>query len=119
LKKEGTRRGPSPFAERVLALVDQVPRGNVVTYGDVARLLGTSAPRGVGQVLARWGADVPWWRVVCADGTPPHPHASEALRQLARERVPLLPGRSAVDLSRARWKGPSETCTRRGPRGTS
>ena len=95
---------PSAFAERVLALVDEVPRGAVVTYGDVARMLGTKGPRSVGSVLARWGDEVPWWRVVRADGSPPREHATEALRQLGRERVPLLPGRTAVDLHRARWR---------------
>jgi alkylated DNA nucleotide flippase Atl1 len=94
----------SEFAERVLALVDMVPRGAVVTYGDVARMLGTRSPRSVGQVLARWGAEVSWWRVVRADGSPPPEHAAEAMPQLVRERVPLLPGGAAVDLTRARWK---------------
>jgi alkylated DNA nucleotide flippase Atl1 len=112
------RRGPtgdiSEFAERVLALVDRVPRGSVVTYGDVARMLGTRSPRSVGQVLARWGADVSWWRVVRADGTPPPEHSAEAMPQLVRERVPLLSGRAAVDLHRARWKGAKGTAPRPG-----
>ena len=102
----------SEFAERVLTLVDQVPRGAVVTYGDVARMLGTRSPRSVGQVLARWGAEVSWWRVVRADGTPPPEHAAEAMPQLARERVPLLSGGAAVDLTRARWKGAKGAVTR-------
>jgi alkylated DNA nucleotide flippase Atl1 len=101
----GATGNVSAFAERVLALVDQVPRGAVVTYGDVATMLGTRSPRSVGQVLAHWGDEVSWWRVVHADGSPPPNHAAAAMRQLARERTPLLPGREAVDLDRARWKG--------------
>jgi alkylated DNA nucleotide flippase Atl1 len=89
----------------VLALVDKVPRGTVVTYGDVAEILGTGSPRSVGQVLARWGVEVAWWRVVRADGTPPPGHAAAALQRLVRERVPMLPGRTAVNLNRARWEG--------------
>jgi alkylated DNA nucleotide flippase Atl1 len=115
-----TARGePSAFAERVLALIDNVPRGTVVTYGDVARMLGTRSPRSVGQVLARWGGEVSWWRVVRADGRPPPEHAADALHQLVRERVPLLPGRTAVDLNRARWKGTKRTDPRRGRGRTS
>jgi alkylated DNA nucleotide flippase Atl1 len=120
---QGGRRAatanPSAFAERVLALVDKVPRGTVVTYGDVATMLGTRSPRSVGQVLARWGAEVSWWRVVHADGTPPPEHAADALDQLARERVPLHPGRAAVDLNRARWKGTKRTYPRQRRRRTS
>jgi alkylated DNA nucleotide flippase Atl1 len=110
----GTRGEVSEFAERVLALVDKVPRGSVVTYGDVARMLGSRSPRSVGQVLARWGAEVSWWRVVRADGTPPPEHSAEAMPQLVRERVPLLAGGAAVDLTRARWKGAKGTASRPG-----
>jgi alkylated DNA nucleotide flippase Atl1 len=67
-------------------------------------MLGTRSPRSVGQVLAYWGAEVSWWRVVRADGTPPPQHSAEALRRLTRERVAMLPGRAAVDLNKARWK---------------
>ena len=112
--RRGAMGDVSEFAERVLALVDMVPRGTVVTYGDVARMVGTRSPRSVGQVLARWGADVSWWRVVRADGTPPPEHAAEAMFQLVRERVPLLSGRAAVDLNRARWNGTKGTVSRPG-----
>jgi alkylated DNA nucleotide flippase Atl1 len=114
--RRGATGEVSEFAERVLALVDMVPRGTVVTYGDVARMLGTRSPRSVGQVLARWGAEVSWWRVVRADGTPPPEHSAEAMPQLVRERVPLLSGRAAVDLNRARWKGVEGTAGRPGRR---
>lgn len=58
--------------ERVLAVVELVPRGSVVTYGDVAGLAGTSARR-VGAVMSAYGSGVPWWRVVNASGElPPH-----------------------------------------------
>ena len=95
---------PTPFAERVLDLVDQVPRGSVTTYGDVAELLAEGGPRSVGTVMARWGGGVPWWRVIRADGTPPPHKAEEALRRLAGEGVRCAGGR--VDLLRHRWSGP-------------
>jgi methylated-DNA-protein-cysteine methyltransferase-like protein len=58
---------PPPFPERVYALVRQVPRGRVVTYGQVAVLLGApAAARAVGYALASLTDDqaVPWWRVI-------------------------------------------------------
>ena len=57
---------PSEFADDVLDVVDQIPEGMVMTYGDIAELLGRGGARGVGTVMARYGSDVPWWRVIRA-----------------------------------------------------
>jgi methylated-DNA-protein-cysteine methyltransferase-like protein len=54
--------------ERVLAAVRAIPEGFVRTYGD----LSPGAPRFTGTVLRRHGEDVPWWRVVRADGSQAH-----------------------------------------------
>ena len=59
------------FYDRVYGLVSQVPAGKVVTYGQVAVLLGApAAARAVGYALSYLGGrdDVPWWRVVNARG---------------------------------------------------
>ncbi|WP_041708095.1 MGMT family protein [Acidipropionibacterium acidipropionici] len=53
--------------DRVLLAADLVPRGRVVSYGDLAELVGTTA-RMVGRIMARHGHDVCWWRVVNASG---------------------------------------------------
>lgn len=82
---------------RVAAIVDRVraiPVGCVRTYGDIE----PSAPRFVGRVLATVGDDVPWHRVVRADGSLP---MGEKQRNLLRsEGVPLTGDR--VDLRDAR-----------------
>jgi alkylated DNA nucleotide flippase Atl1 len=49
-------------AEEVLEIVDQIPEGKVLTYGDVAELVGSRGARFVGNVMSRYGSDVPWWR---------------------------------------------------------
>lgn len=60
--------------ERILRAVECVPAGCVTTYGTIGRLVGES-PRVVGNVMARWGSNVPWWRVVNARGEiPGHGH---------------------------------------------
>jgi alkylated DNA nucleotide flippase Atl1 len=52
----------------VAAVVRLVPSGCVVSYGDVAELLGTG-PRVVGRVMGTHDEpDLPWWRIVRADG---------------------------------------------------
>jgi methylated-DNA-protein-cysteine methyltransferase-like protein len=57
------------FKEQVYALVAQIPRGRVMTYGQIAALCGSPrAARQVGQT-AHWGpADLPWQRVVNKTG---------------------------------------------------
>jgi methylated-DNA-protein-cysteine methyltransferase related protein len=94
------------LATAVLAVVRQIPSGRVLTYGDVAAMAGGEATaRDVGQVLLRHGEqeDVPWWRVLRADGTPP-PHLLERQLGLLRaEGTPLAPSGAAVDLHAARW----------------
>lgn len=63
--------GNETFYDRVYRFVRQVPRGSVVTYGQVALELGSpAAARAVGYALANLSlaADVPWWRVVNARG---------------------------------------------------
>lgn len=79
---------------RIVERVRAIPEGFVRTYGDI----DPGAPRFVGHVLARYGDDLPWHRVVRADGT-----AAMGTRQLARlrrEGVPLRGKR--VDFSLAR-----------------
>jgi alkylated DNA nucleotide flippase Atl1 len=97
------------FAAAVLDVVDLIPRGRVMTYGDVAEYLGRGGPRQVGQVMARWGGAVSWWRVLKADGSPPPGHEPAALREYRRERTPLRPDGRRVDLRRARWDGVAGT----------
>ena len=51
------------FAARVLDVVEAIPPGQVMSYGDIAELLGRGGPRQVGRVMSTSGGGVPWWRV--------------------------------------------------------
>jgi alkylated DNA nucleotide flippase Atl1 len=97
------------FASRVLDLADQIPRGRVMSYGDIAEYLGAGGPRQVGRVLALWGGGVAWWRVIHADGSLLSGHEQDALRHYLQEGTPLRrapDGRPArVDMRTARWNG--------------
>ena len=94
------------FAEQVLAVVERIPEGRVMTYGDVAFALGSRAARMVGQVMAHYGHAVAWWRVVPVSGKPPHGHAARAKAEYVREGTPIRPGPLPegyrLQLSRAR-----------------
>ena len=101
---------PSPFADDVLEIVDAIPEGMAVTYGDIAEMLGAGGARGVGNVMARYGSGVPWWRVVRSDGRPAQGHEDEAMAAFRSEGTPLIGGTLGgrrVDLARARWSGPT------------
>lgn len=65
------------LAELVLRAVEQVPRGRVVSYGDIAELVGVG-PRQVGAIMRAYGSGVPWWRVTNAAGDPPRHLRTEA-----------------------------------------
>src|SRR6266851_9553375 len=91
-------RRPDPVdrasrAERVIERVRAIPEGYVRTYGDI----NGSAPRLVGRILATTH-DLPWHRVVRADGTIPQGQTQREL--LLAEGVPMCGDR--VDLKQAR-----------------
>jgi len=98
---EGGR--PTPYAAEVLAVVDRIPRGKVMSYGDVAEFVGRGTGRTVGAVMSRYGHEVPWHRVVQASGGPNPASPEEALRRLRRDRTPMRGDR--VDMRLARWDG--------------
>lgn len=57
------------FAERVNALVAQIPKGRVMTYGQIAALCGNArAARIVGGIAHFGDPDLPWQRVVNKSG---------------------------------------------------
>lgn len=95
------------YVEAVLVCVERIPRGRVTTYGAVAdavgERLGRGGPRLVGNVMARHGAPVPWWRVVRADGSLPPSHQGEARQCYLEEGTPLRPSGN-VDLVAAFWQ---------------
>lgn len=75
--------------EAVLDVVEQIPAGRVMTYGDIAEVVGGSlgrgGPRQVGTALRDGGGAVPWWRVVNAQGLPPVHKRRTALDRLRAE----------------------------------
>jgi alkylated DNA nucleotide flippase Atl1 len=87
--------------ERIREVVKSIPAGSVVTYGDVAKLAGAPSPRLVGRVLSEDGHDLPWQRVLRANGTTAPHLTSEQLARLRTEGV--LADGERVDLRRYRW----------------
>lgn len=76
--------------ERVLRAVEQVPRGRVVSYGDLGALVGVG-PRQVGSILKAYGDNVTWWRVTNAAGDLPPPLRERAFERWAEEGILVKP----------------------------
>jgi methylated-DNA-protein-cysteine methyltransferase related protein len=80
--------------DRVRAVVRAIPPGETSTYGEVATLAGMPGrARLVGRILAEDGHDLPWHRVLRADGTCAPHVAQEQLARLRAEGVLLERGR--------------------------
>jgi alkylated DNA nucleotide flippase Atl1 len=96
---------PEEYVEEVLALVERIPPGRVMSYGAIADALaersGRASARLVGTIMARHGGGVPWHRVVNSAGRLPPGHEIEARARLAAEGTALLP--SGVDMPVAAW----------------
>jgi methylated-DNA-protein-cysteine methyltransferase-like protein len=78
----------------IIERIRDIPPGHVQTYGDIDPI----APRLVGRVLATTHDDLPWFRVIRADGTIPKGKRQRDL--LIEDGVPMKGDR--VDLERAR-----------------
>ena len=83
--------------ERVRGVVAAIPAGFVLAYGDVAARAGLPGrARLVGRILAEDGHDLPWHRVLRADGTPAPHLAAEQLNRLRVEGVLADNGRVSM-----------------------
>lgn len=88
--------------ERIREVVLGIPRGETSTYGQVAALAGLPGrSRLVGRILAEDGHDLPWHRVLRADGSCAPHIAQEQSARLRVEGVLLENGR----LPRERRRG--------------
>jgi methylated-DNA-protein-cysteine methyltransferase related protein len=87
--------GPRDFDHAVAAVVQDVPKGTVVSYGWVALEAGyPGAARAVGRLLAQSPAPLPWWRVTRADGAFAPPVARRQAELLRAEGVAVHGGRT-------------------------
>jgi alkylated DNA nucleotide flippase Atl1 len=94
---------PQQLAQRILACVESIPPGRVMTYGDVAEYVGAPSARIVGRVLALDDGSVPWHRVMRSNGTLAEHLYTEQRQRLLAEGVRFRGDK--VDLANHRWDG--------------
>ena len=108
---------PKTFAERVYALVREIPKGRVATYGQIALMLlppaGVEADQyrrsgaiWVGGAMANAPDDVPWQRVINSQGKiSPRPGLGPAAqRNLLEHEGVVFDVKERVDLKRFGWR---------------
>ncbi len=96
----------------VYRLVQQIPRGRVLTYGSLARSLRLrGGARSAGRAMAATpsGKGIPWHRVVGERGKIliREPYASLQRKLLESEGVKIVESR--LDLKRYLWKPPRKS----------
>ena len=98
------------WMKSVWQVVQGIPRGHVLTYGEVARLAGMSRwARRVSQAMRRAprSMELPWHRVVNAQGRISFPEESDGFqrqkRRLEEEGVVFLNGK--IDLEKFGYQG--------------
>ncbi len=110
---------PKAFQTLVWEIARQVPPGKVTSYGQIASMIpppGTMTLKDYAAFGARWvgGAmaacppDVPWQRVINAQGKiSPRPGA-ERQRQLLEDEGIRFDERGKIDFDIYGWEGPTE-----------
>lgn len=114
------------FYRLVWTIVREIPPGRVATYGQLASMIppppGVSpedyarlGPRWVGEAMnavsAQDAPDVPWQRVINAQGgisLPPETRAGQLQRARLRAEGVRFNARERCDLSACGWDGPDQ-----------
>jgi methylated-DNA-protein-cysteine methyltransferase-like protein len=106
------------YYQQVWILVRQIPRGRVAAYGQIAVMLPAPAgvdfesykafgPRWVGGAMASCPEDVPWQRVVNAQGKiSERPGAGKQRSLLEEEGIEFVKDR--IDMKKFGWQGLDE-----------
>src|SRR5689334_13265929 len=112
------------FKQQVLAYIKKIPRGKVVSYGQVAAMCGSPrAARQVGGILraCSQAQQLPWWRIINNQGVLSikgnWTETKELQRLLLQKEGVEVSNNFTVDMVKYRWKGSREknnkqsTCT--------
>lgn len=96
---------PELHPAAVHAVVRAIPEGRVCAYGEVARRAGhPGRARWVGKILSQLppDSDLPWHRVITAQGAITCPRTFEARDRLIAEGVVVNELR--IDMARYQWR---------------
>jgi methylated-DNA-protein-cysteine methyltransferase-like protein len=105
----------SKFTEHVIKIVRKIPRGNVVSYGQVSLMAGVPrAALQVGWVLHVKGGEngTPWWRVINNAGrisTSYVEHTANQQQTLLEKEGVEVKKNLKIDIEKYRWRPDTKT----------
>ena len=95
--------------EAIYLALAQIPKGNVISYGELAKLAGlTNGARLVGKTLSNLpkGSTLPWYRVINSQGKislpPDSPSYEKQIKNLTKEGIEVVNGK--ISLKRFGYK---------------
>lgn len=106
-------RAEGEFRKKVLQIISRIPKGKVLSYGQVATLAGVPrAARIVGGILYNdsYAKKLPWQRVLNAKGmlSTYRVGLGEAQKKLLEKEGHHFDRHGALDLKRAQWIPPEK-----------
>ena len=119
-QKYTTPSNRDAYNATVWEIVRQITAGSVATYGQIAALIPppggasesgyrTWGARWVGGAMAACPPDVPWQRVVNAQGKISPRKSAEHQRLLLEDEGVSFDTRDRINLAEFSWEGPSQT----------
>lgn len=107
------------YYAQVWDMVRQIPYGKVTTYGQIAKMLpppqgveieayATFGPRWVGGAMANCPDDVPWQRVINAQGKISQRPGAQRQKELLLEEGVLFDEKERIDLKEYGWGSDSD-----------
>ena len=90
------------------ALIREVPKAEVASYGMIASLIPGVGPRMVARALRSSPKGLPWYRIVTSSGAPADHDGAAKQRRLLKEEGVAFKKNGAVDWRAHRWRGPSQ-----------
>ena len=125
--RDGRGQGHEAVFEKIYRIVLLIPKGRVMTYGQIARLLGGRySPRLVGWAMhatPKDGRNIPWHRVINSRGGISTgkvlPHNPDLQKWMLEAEGISFDDRDKCDLSVHQWSppGPKARVAPRGRRG--
>ena len=99
---------PQNFYEAVYRVVRKIPKGRVMTYGQIATILGAPrAARAVGYAMRASPGQIPWQRVInikCQISARSQVERPIIQKILLESEGVLFDNTGACDLERLRWE---------------
>ncbi len=92
----------------VYALIRDVPKGEVASYGMIASLIAGVGPRQVARALRAAPKGLPWHRIITSSGAMADHDGAGRQRRLLQQEGVAFKKNGAVDWAQCRWRGPSQ-----------